>query len=200
MPARRPKSSKRPPVQRRSRETVDLLVQTTARILNREGPDALTTNHIAKKAGVSIGSLYQYFPDKQALVDEVRVRYRDDFKEKLIELNRRLAVLSLREVIAECVRVLIALHRDDLGVHNTVSCEGMDRDERRLFQQITASWLEMRRDEVRPSDRLLAAELVVDAGEALIHGVALRAPERLGDAKFAAEITELLTRYLVKTE
>lgn len=56
------------PIQSRSRETVRAILEAAARILATEGPDGLTTNRVAKVAGVSIGSLYQYFPDRNAVV------------------------------------------------------------------------------------------------------------------------------------
>src|SRR5260370_3447682 len=54
--------------QKRSRVTVETLLDATARVLTREGYDRASTNRIAAKAGVSVGSLYQYFPNKEALV------------------------------------------------------------------------------------------------------------------------------------
>src|SRR5262249_7474993 len=56
------------PVQERSRVTVEALLEATARILVKEGFDAASTNRIAAVAGVSVGSLYQYFPSKESLV------------------------------------------------------------------------------------------------------------------------------------
>lgn len=56
------------PKQKRSKEMVNRLLDATARTLIERGLDNTTTNHIAEQAGVSIGSLYQYFPDKDALV------------------------------------------------------------------------------------------------------------------------------------
>jgi AcrR family transcriptional regulator len=55
------------PVQSRSASTVDAIVEAAARILEERGLDGYTTNAIAERAGVSIGSLYQYFPGKDAL-------------------------------------------------------------------------------------------------------------------------------------
>lgn len=63
-----PKEPRRTPTQRRSRETVAVILEAAARILAQEGADALTTNHIAEVAGVSVGSLYRYFPDRDSLV------------------------------------------------------------------------------------------------------------------------------------
>ena len=69
-------TNRRRPVQERSQRTVAAILQAAAQILIKEGEAALTTNCIAERAGVSIGTLYQYFPDKravcQALVDGQR--------------------------------------------------------------------------------------------------------------------------------
>src|SRR5262249_41095626 len=64
--------------QERSRATVDALIEATARILVREGFDSASTNRIAEKAGVSVGSLYQYFPGKEALVAAVIDRHHQE--------------------------------------------------------------------------------------------------------------------------
>ena len=59
--------TRREPKQRRSRETVEAVLEAVQRVLKRHGVEAITTNRIAEAAGVSIGSLYQYFPDKRAI-------------------------------------------------------------------------------------------------------------------------------------
>lgn len=63
------------PRQSRSVKTVDLILDAAAHILSRSGYDALNTNAIAKKAGVSIGSIYQYFPSKEAIVAALVRKY-----------------------------------------------------------------------------------------------------------------------------
>src|SRR5262244_4119896 len=64
--------------QERSRATVDALIEATARLLVREGFDKASTNRIAQEAGVSIGSLYQYYPSKEALVAALLERHIDE--------------------------------------------------------------------------------------------------------------------------
>ena len=59
------------PRQQRAQATCAAILEATARILETAGPDALTTNRIAELAGVSIGSLYQYYPDKRAILAEL---------------------------------------------------------------------------------------------------------------------------------
>jgi AcrR family transcriptional regulator len=198
MTLRSRKPRKRRPVQQRSQDTVEIIVRATAHILSREGPAHLTTNRVAEKAGVSIGSLYQYFPNKQALVDEVRRRYGEMFRERLLTLAGTLGDLSLHDAVERTVRALVAIHAEDTGLHNAVSAAGLDDTERRLLHQVAASWLESRRDEVRRPNRALAAVVALDVAEALVHGVALRNPEQLADDAFTSEVTDLLVRYLAK--
>ena len=71
-PATKPRKAA---AQQRSRATVNALVEATARILVKEGFDKASTNRIAEKAGVSVGSLYQYYPSKEALVAAVIDRH-----------------------------------------------------------------------------------------------------------------------------
>jgi AcrR family transcriptional regulator len=68
MPTNGSPFQRRKPRQARSRATVETIVEAAAQILERQGPGGLTTNGVAERAGVSIGSVYQYFPDKQALL------------------------------------------------------------------------------------------------------------------------------------
>jgi AcrR family transcriptional regulator len=66
------------PQQARSRVTMDAILDAAAHILGERGWTALTTNGVAEVAGVSIGSLYQYFPNKLALIEAVRERHFDE--------------------------------------------------------------------------------------------------------------------------
>ena len=76
--AQRPKTTVRKrPRQERARVTVDALLDATAQVLIKDGYDGLSTNRVAAVAGVSVGSLYQYFPSKEALVAALLDRYSD---------------------------------------------------------------------------------------------------------------------------
>src|SRR6476620_3538175 len=63
------KAGRNPPQQSRSRATVSTILDATVRVLDREGADAATTTRIAEVAGVSVGTLYQYFGNRDSILD-----------------------------------------------------------------------------------------------------------------------------------
>jgi AcrR family transcriptional regulator len=74
------------PTQERAQRTVETLFSATAQIVEAEGAQALTTNKIAAKAGFSIGTLYQYFPSKEAIVQAMVDRERAHLMQQLDQL------------------------------------------------------------------------------------------------------------------
>lgn len=75
MTKRPAKTPRKTPRQARARDTYDAILEATARILEAQGLDAANTNAIAARAGVSVGSLYQYFPGKEAIFAELVRRH-----------------------------------------------------------------------------------------------------------------------------
>jgi AcrR family transcriptional regulator len=187
------------PKQDRSRVTVETLIEATTRIIEADGLEGLTTNRVARVAGVSIGSLYQYFPNKAALVEEVRTRFAARFQDRLLDLVGRLGTLGLREALREWVVTMVELHAESPGVHNAVGT-GTPSEAQAALGAVVGSFLEARAEEIRRPDRALAGRMVLEAAEALIHNTALRDPARLADAAWVDEVCELLQRYLLKDE
>src|SRR5439155_9755170 len=93
--------------QERSRATVDALIEATARILVREGFDKASTNRIAEAAGVSVGSLYQYYPGKEALVVAVIERHNQDLtalvRQTLAEVESQPIEQATRQLVAAAI-------------------------------------------------------------------------------------------------
>lgn len=92
-----PLPRRREPRQLRARHTCDLIVQAAAQVLVNEGEAAATTNRVAERAGVSVGTLYQYFPDKQAVF------------RALLDSERQRAVTALDAWLAEAARQRLGL-------------------------------------------------------------------------------------------
>src|ERR1700743_220286 len=114
MMARRPLTKPRKVAsQERSRATVDALIEATARILVREGFDKASTNRIAQTAGVSVGSLYQYYPSKQALVPAVIDRHNQDLMELVRGALADVAEMPLEKAVRRVVTVVVDAHRLD---------------------------------------------------------------------------------------
>jgi AcrR family transcriptional regulator len=75
---------RRSPVQERSQETVQRVLTATAALLSGGmSIETLTTAQIAIEAGMSVGGLYRFFPDKQAIVDAIAIRHMELFQETL---------------------------------------------------------------------------------------------------------------------
>jgi AcrR family transcriptional regulator len=77
---------RRVPRQARSRERLARMLDAAEALLVAEGPAALTTTRVAAAAGVSVGSLYQYLPDKEAIVEALAGRYLAEFEGLMAEL------------------------------------------------------------------------------------------------------------------
>jgi len=184
------------PKQERSRALVDAVVEATARVISSDGVDRLTTNRVAEVAGVSVGSLYQYFSDKTSLVEAARGQYDRDFEERIRGLLSRLADLPVREAVSEWVELMVRIHAENPTLHNGLAAE-VPEDARAPMLELFAGFLAARPHEIRRPDPVLAAEVMLLSAEALIHGTALRSPERLGDASFVAEIRDILLRYIL---
>jgi len=192
--------------QSRSRATVDALVEATARILVKEGFERASTNRIAAEAGVSIGSLYQYFPTKEALVASVIERHKNEMMAILREALAKVFSWPLRRGVRELVTVMIRAHRVDPELHR-VLVEQIPRTGRlaeveafeRESLSLVRTYLEAHRHELRPLDLDIAAFVCVSSVEAVTHGMVLRHPELLAKDKLDAsveEVSRLVMRYL----
>ena len=103
-----PAKPRKSPRQRRSKETVEAMIQAAARVLQTQGAQALTTNEIARVAGVSVGSLYQYFPDKDSIVVALVEYQLEKDREELAYLLANRDDLSIRQHLAQIMQQLCA--------------------------------------------------------------------------------------------
>lgn len=108
MRSRSPRTSLRPrktPSQPRSEETVAVIIEAAAQVLETDGFDGFNTNAVARRAGVSIGSLYQYFPGKEALTAALIRREKARFSEEMAAaLTMRSGKAALESAIRASVR------------------------------------------------------------------------------------------------
>jgi AcrR family transcriptional regulator len=191
------------PRQERAKATVDSILEATARILVKHGFDGLTTNAVAEAAGVSIGSLYQYFPNKEALVTALLERHMEEMNASVLAELTRVAKLPMAEAARCVVELTIRAHAIDPELHQVLTGEmarvgrlAKFRELDQLSSRMVAGLLAARKDELAIRDPELAAFMLVSTIESVIHRAALLYPQRLRDPRLVDETTLLVTRYL----
>ncbi|MBS0583097.1 MAG: TetR family transcriptional regulator [Proteobacteria bacterium] len=192
--------------QERSRATVDALIDATARILVKEGFDKASTNRIAEVAGVSVGSLYQYFPGKEALVAAVVERHQQEIMQTFREGVAGILAQPLEKAIRQIVAVAVKAHRVDPKLHHVVA-EQIPRvgklEKLATFNgenyTLFRTYLESHRHELRVDDLELATFVCVTSIEALTHNAVLHYSKAFPDETMEALVDEsarLVTGYL----
>ncbi|MFC4083983.1 TetR/AcrR family transcriptional regulator [Amycolatopsis samaneae] len=188
---------RRQPVQQRSAKRVEQMLDASAALIDELGYDALTTTLIAKRAGVAVGSLYQFFPDKRAVVQALTQRNMERF---VAAVNERLTELSPEhwwDVVDSILDIYLRMHREVPGfskVHfgDVVDRQLLDedRDNNAVLVDSLTDLLSVRVD--RPVEDLrFAITIANEAADALLK-LAFRR-EASGDEKIVTE-----TKYLVK--
>ncbi|HET8730231.1 MAG TPA: TetR/AcrR family transcriptional regulator [Moraxellaceae bacterium] len=105
------------PQQARSRQMVDTLIEATARVISQRGLDGTTTPAIAEVAGVSVGSLYQYFDGKDALITALLDKLVGDLARVLDIQAEASAAMSLREMVQAAIALTVAFMRSNEGLY-----------------------------------------------------------------------------------
>jgi AcrR family transcriptional regulator len=192
-------TARRNPLQRRSKETVSAVLAAAAQIFGERGFQRSTTNHIAERAGVSIGSLYQYFPDKPAIAAALELLHLEEAGVAMESEARRLAEVAPRpEAWASAfVRRLVAINDSELHrvLYETAPpLPGVREHLETIVAKVAlhvAAYL--RRRHLRAS--AMRARVIVVTAIALVHElVMVAAPSTRVHAR--REIEKLLAAYL----
>ena len=186
------------PVQERSRRTVEAILDAAARLFVERGYAATTTNHVAEAAGVSVGSLYQYFPSKDALVVALDLRHLDRaearLRDELAALRRDLPPPN--EWARRVVHVLVAINESDLDRLLYRLAPPVSEVERRVGQlarlmaRDTATHFE--RFGAPPALARTRARIAVVSALALVHEVVIQARPGAARRQAEAEVVRLL--------
>jgi|ERR1700723_413312 len=195
-------TARRRPQQRRARQTVDAVLDAVARILKREGMKAVTTNRIAEVAGVSIGSVYQYFPDKRAIFVALHQCHIEEI-DRLVEAKLfEHAASPVEDLIGAMMEAMIEAHATDPELYELLLTEVPHRAEGtrdfavrlhgafRLAISSRVHDLRSRRD----LDKVVF--VVTHMVESLSHGAVLRRPPGLSLAAAKKEAVRAVVAYL----
>ncbi|SHN58190.1 TetR/AcrR family transcriptional regulator [Erythrobacter sanguineus] len=199
-PARKPA---RRAVQARSRNTVEVILEAAARILAADGWAAFNTNAVARIAGVSIGSVYEYFANKEAILDVLLDRHLASGEAQIAGLAGIASdALSLDEIVRLLVEGFIAVHQDNPKLHRVLSAEVPISDRQRdRINHIRSRAIALLADLLngRAARPQLKAAMMIDAADALTHrwfvdeqGVPARPDE------MTQELRQMLRSYLTQ--
>ncbi|HEY3816356.1 MAG TPA: TetR/AcrR family transcriptional regulator [Polyangiaceae bacterium] len=203
MPRRPRTSPRKKPRQQRSQDTVECILDATARVLCSTGYDRASTNRVAMAAGVSVGSLYQYFPSKEALVAALVERHVEQMTSLVTGKLAEVSTAPLDVAVRTMIDSMFAAHAVDPKLHKVLIEQvprigklerivGVERE----VEVLVAAFLEARRGELRRSRLEAAAFVVCNLVEAVTHAAVLaelRDPRR---SEVAAELTDMILRYL----
>jgi len=202
--AARPKRSsvRREPKQPRARQTADAVLAAAVRVLKREGYSALTTNRIAEVAGVSIGSLYQYYPDKSAIFEALHQRHINEIDRIVEGTLVEHAASSLDALIRALVEAMVNAHAADPELHDLLMTEVPHRagGTREFAVRLHGAFLlaiSSRAPRLKKrADLDKVVFVVTHMVEALSHGAVLRRPPNLSLADAKAEAVRAVLAYL----
>lgn len=209
----RKRGTRKAPVQGRSREMVDAILDGAVRaFMSVAGPvyeaDEATrspsVNRIAEIAGVSIGSLYQYFPGKTAIVAAIVRRRMCQIHERLLVVLEESTDLSLEEAAARFVDCIFEMKVTNTAVDEVIMREAirhastaeafaLDAELVGRFSEMLERWKPTVRDDL---DAEIAAHLLFHGLRAVMVVGAVARPELTHDPRMRREMEELIVRYL----
>jgi AcrR family transcriptional regulator len=205
-PRPRQLAPRKTPVQHRAVETRARILDAAARVFSRHGYSAGTTNRIAAEAGLSVGSLYQYFPNKDAILVELVRRHLDAGLRAVVEGLAAVdagATGRTRRLLTAAVDAAIGNHVDDPGLHQVLFEESPRPPE--LLAELRAAEdraiglaaAVLAADPgVRVADPAMAARVVVTTIESLVHRIVATRDRPVDVPALRHELVTMLDRYL----
>lgn len=194
---------KKPPVQERARQTIETILEATARILVEDGSERLTTNHVARKAGFSIGTVYQYFPNKETIVLALIERQREDTGRRIRSLLDSRPDDPAEDKIRGIVRILheaFAVHRMPerrlaLALLKIAVARGLPAPPNLAVQTIVKLWAESddsQRAPLNDSEAFVLTRSVIE----VLRQATLQSSPLLGTGEFEDALVRLIFGFL----
>lgn len=193
------------PIQERSRFTVEQIVLAATQIFSEQGYAGATTNHIAERAGVSIGSLYQYFPNKETILVTLAKRHIEIAGNMLMGLvdGRNLLETDLTDLLRLFIRETLELHTGNPRLNYVIlaeavwSAEAMEQVhelEDQFIDRLALTLDTHRQVSVKNSRH--AAYILVHMIKDLAHEFVIHPPPGMSEEEFVEEMVELVRGYL----
>lgn len=191
---------RRKPVQQRSAQRVEKMLAACAELIDEVGYDGLTTTLIAERAGVAVGSLYQFFPDKRAVVQELTLRNLDRFVRTVSARFDQLELAHWWDAVDAIFDIYLTMHREApafsrLHFGDVVDLHLLDpgKDNNAVIAEKLIGLIAEEFD-LDPQELLLPLTVAVEAADAVLRMAFRRDPA--GDPTLVSEAKEMLRGYL----
>jgi AcrR family transcriptional regulator len=184
---------------------------TTPRKLPQQDRSRANTNRIAERAGISIGSLYQYFPNKDSLMAALMEQHSNEIAALVESKLQNLFNAPLETAVPELVRAVIAAHAINPRLHQVLN-EEIPRSERlqqmqkaderigELLRAYLRRWSESPQERLRqrihPQNLEMTVFILSRTVESLCHSAVIEYPSFVSNSQFEQEVSNLLLRYL----
>ncbi len=194
------------PNQDRAKDTVENIVGATAHILEKDGFEKISTNRIAEKAGVSIGSLYQYFPTKESIFSFMMERYvrsQTEMVDKILLERKQSRDLkeTIRVIISAIMESKIKQSRFQKmfaeKVLSFAGYESLQKQDEHLIA-LFEKYLEPFESEVRKENLDISLYFVIQSVKVLPIAILYQHRIKLQDPRVTEELVELIYRYMKK--
>jgi AcrR family transcriptional regulator len=190
-------------MQARSRERLRRVLDAADEVLAAEGPEAFTTTRLAEVAGVSIGSVYRFFPDKEAIVEALAMRYWSDFEDLVAGVAEADEAQPLDDPIGAVLDVLVAGFRARpgflglwFGGLRSEHVRDVTRPTRTAIASSIERILQRHWPDAPPDTRARVSEMAVLAGDGLLREAFRR--DQNGDPAVLAESKHMLRAYIAE--
>ena len=192
------------PVQERSMRTWRFILEAAAQVFAEHGYEGTSTNLIAERAGFSVGTIYEYFPNKDVLLSELQSHWSDvcwDYLQNLPEEDSTLPleqrIRSMFEVwvsVLNLNRVLYSALLDDLPTRGNKW-----KADERFNERVTITQRELANyvDQLRVTDIALTCEILIRGVQAYLNHLVVTDPEKLDDPRLVDDLTHQFCEFVL---
>jgi AcrR family transcriptional regulator len=181
---------------------VETILQAATRVFTRLGYPQATTNRIAAAAGISVGSLYQYFSSKDAIAVELLRRYRERLVALVGDRMSAMSATSLESIVRALVEALVRAEGIDPALHRVLIEQVLRTDARgaivgfeERLEALVARAIRAAPAGARTPDPDVAAFVLVRSVLGTVHAAVVDRPG-IDRGKVADELTRWIVRYL----
>lgn len=182
---------------------VDNILEAAGQVLSEKGYAGMNTNLVAERAGVSVGSVYQYFPHKDSLIAALHERHASHMYQVINAVLDASNKASLRSQIESMVRALLAAHLVEPKLHKVLEREfpffdapqGDSETDQSIAKRVRAL-LEQFKDHIRPRNLDLATWVVLKITESMVHAAVIEPPSGFSVSEVEEAIAEAVMGYL----